>query len=56
MRYRFWNIFPAQAKELAHLSDGVIVGSAIVKLIADHGKRVYHMLRNMCGHEDCIIK
>ena len=38
MRYRFGISSPAQAKELAHLSDGVIVGSAIVKLIADHGE------------------
>lgn len=29
---------PAQAAEMAETSDGVIVGSAIVKLIAQHGK------------------
>ena len=29
---------PAQAAAMAKLSDGVIVGSAIVKLIAEHGK------------------
>jgi len=29
---------PDQAKEMSKLSDGVIVGSAIVKLIAKHGK------------------
>ncbi|NLI55322.1 MAG: tryptophan synthase subunit alpha [Clostridiales bacterium] len=28
---------PAQAKEMAKIADGVIVGSAIVKLIAQHG-------------------
>ena len=29
---------PAQAAAMAKLSDGVIVGSAIVKIIAEHGK------------------
>lgn len=29
---------PAQAKQMAAVSDGVIVGSAIVKIIAEHGK------------------
>jgi len=29
---------PDQAKEMASISDGVIVGSAIVKIIAEHGK------------------
>ncbi len=29
---------PAQAKKMACLSDGAIVGSAIVRLIAEHGK------------------
>ena len=29
---------PAQAKKMADLSDGAIVGSAIVRLIAEHGK------------------
>ena len=29
---------PAQAKKMAGLSDGAIVGSAIVRLIAEHGK------------------
>ena len=29
---------PEQAKKMADLSDGVIVGSAIVKLLAQHGK------------------
>ena len=28
---------PAQAKRMADLSDGAIVGSAIVRLIAEHG-------------------
>ncbi len=29
---------PAQAKELCRFADGVIVGSAIVKLVAEHGR------------------
>ena len=29
---------PEQAKKMANLSDGTIVGSAIVKLLAQHGK------------------
>lgn len=29
---------PEQAKEMAKLADGVIVGSAIVKLIAQYGR------------------
>ncbi len=29
---------PEQAKEMAKLSDGVIVGSAIVKIVAEHGR------------------
>jgi tryptophan synthase alpha chain len=29
---------PAQAEEIARIADGVIVGSAIVKLIAEHGE------------------
>ena len=29
---------PEQAKKMADLSDGAIVGSAIVKIIAQHGK------------------
>jgi tryptophan synthase alpha chain len=29
---------PAQAAEMARLSDGAIVGSAIVKMIAEYGR------------------
>ena len=29
---------PAQAREMAAISDGVIVGSAIVKIVAEHGR------------------
>ena len=42
---------PAQAKKMAGLSDGAIVGSAIVRLIAEHGKNapryVYEYVRSM---------
>ncbi len=42
---------PAQAKRMADLSDGAIVGSAIVRLIAERGKdapeRVYEYVRSM---------
>jgi tryptophan synthase alpha chain len=30
---------PAQAGEMARVADGVIVGSAIVKIIAEHGEK-----------------
>jgi tryptophan synthase alpha chain len=42
---------PAQAKKMACLSDGAIVGSAIVRLIAEHGKNapqyVYEYVKSM---------
>ena len=42
---------PAQAKRMADLSDGAIVGSAIVRLIAEHGsdapERVYQYVKSM---------
>ena len=42
---------PAQAKKMADLSDGAIVGSAIVRLIAEHGtdapKYVYEYVKSM---------
>ena len=42
---------PAQAKRMADLSDGAIVGSAIVRLIAEHGKDapeyVYEYVKSM---------
>ena len=42
---------PAQAKKMAGLSDGAIVGSAIVRLIAEHGKNapqyVYEYVKAM---------
>jgi tryptophan synthase alpha chain len=50
---------PAQAAEISRLADGVIVGSAIVKLIAQHGgaagPEVYRYVREMkaaCGVSD----
>ena len=30
---------PEQAKKMAAVSDGAIVGSAIVKIVAEHGKK-----------------
>ena len=42
---------PEQAKKMADLSDGAIVGSAIVRLIAEHGKNapkhVYEYVKSM---------
>ena len=42
---------PAQAKRMADLSDGAIVGSAIVQIIAEHGKvapgYVYEYVKSM---------
>ena len=42
---------PAQAKQMADLSDGAIVGSAIVRLIAEHGaeapEAVYKYVKSM---------
>ena len=42
---------PEQAAQMAAVSDGAIVGSAIVKLIAEHGKdapeRVYEYVKSM---------
>lgn len=42
---------PEQAKKMASLSDGAIVGSAIVKIIAEHGKNsesyVYDYVKSM---------
>lgn len=42
---------PAQAAEIGKIADGVIVGSAIVKLIAEHGAeagpRVYEYVRSL---------
>ena len=42
---------PAQAAQMARVADGVIVGSAIVKIIAEHGSdagpRVYQYVKEM---------
>jgi tryptophan synthase alpha chain len=44
---------PAQAAEIARIADGVIVGSAIVRIIAEHGgaagPHVYRYVREMIG-------
>ena len=42
-----------QAKKMASLSDGAIVGSAIIKIISEYGKdapaKVYEYVREMAG-------
>jgi tryptophan synthase alpha chain len=42
---------PAQAAEIGKIADGVIVGSAIVKLVAEHGaeagQRIYEYVKSM---------
>ena len=44
---------PAQAAQMAKIADGVIVGSAIVKIIAEHGESagpyIYEYVREMKG-------
>lgn len=44
---------PAQAAEIAQIADGVIVGSAIVKIVEEHGehagKYIYEYVKGMCG-------
>jgi tryptophan synthase alpha chain len=44
---------PAQAAQIARIADGVIVGSAIVKIIEDHGKDagryIYEYVKEMKG-------
>jgi tryptophan synthase alpha chain len=44
---------PAQAAEIARLADGVIVGSAIVRIVAQHGQaagpHVYRYVREIIG-------
>jgi tryptophan synthase alpha chain len=48
---------PAQAAEIAKIADGVIVGSAIVKIVAEHGKQagqyLYQYVKEM---KDAIAK
>ena len=36
---------PQQAHEMAKISDGVIVGSAIVKIVAEHGRESIEPVR-----------
>ena len=38
---------PEQARDMAKISDGVIVGSAIVRLIAEHGKNSVNPIKNL---------
>jgi tryptophan synthase alpha chain len=37
---------PDQAKAMAAVSDGVIVGSAIVRLVAEHGRAAVPVVRD----------
>ena len=47
---------PAQAKEMSRIADGVIVGSAIVKIAAEHrkdaGPHIYRYVKEM---KDAIV-
>ena len=48
---------PEQARKAAKVSDGVIVGSAIVKLIADHpdaGERVQKVGQFVAGVKQAV--
>ena len=46
---------PGQARDMAKLSDGVIVGSAIVKIVAEHGKNcIPHVKRFIGGMKESI--
>jgi len=48
---------PAQAKEMSHIADGVIVGSAIVKIAAEHGKEAGpHIYRYVKEMKDAVAK
>ena len=40
---------PEQARDMAAISDGVIIGSAIVKLIAEHGRDSVEHVKRYCG-------
>ncbi|XCP84547.1 tryptophan synthase subunit alpha [Roseburia hominis] len=47
---------PEQAKEMAEISDGVIVGSAIVKIIAEHGEEcVPYVEEYVRGMKEAIL-
>ncbi|MEC8838199.1 MAG: tryptophan synthase subunit alpha, partial [Pseudomonadota bacterium] len=38
---------PEQAREIAHVADGVVVGSALVELVAEHGDNAPAKLREL---------
>ncbi|MCR5231379.1 MAG: tryptophan synthase subunit alpha, partial [Acholeplasmatales bacterium] len=40
---------PAKAKEMADISDGAIVGSAIVNLIAKYGSEAKNYIYSFCA-------
>jgi tryptophan synthase alpha chain len=48
---------PAQAAQMAKIADGVIVGSAIVKIAAEHGADAgHHIYRYVKEMKDAIVK
>ena len=47
---------PAQAKEMSRIADGVIVGSAIVKIIAEHGENAgSHIFNYVKSLKEAIV-
>ena len=47
---------PEQAREMAKISDGVIIGSAIVKLIAEHGRDCPLPVRRFMNEIKCALR
>jgi tryptophan synthase alpha chain len=46
---------PEQARDMAAVSDGVIIGSAIVKIIAEHGRECIEPVKNFVTNiRDCL--
>jgi tryptophan synthase alpha chain len=48
--------FPAQAVEMAHVADGIIIGSAIVKIAAEHGTKAGSYIHNYVKEINDAIK
>jgi tryptophan synthase alpha chain len=48
--------FPAQAVEMAHIADGIIIGSAIVKLAAEHKTKAGPYIHNYVKEINDAIK
>jgi len=47
---------PQQAKDIAGLSDGVIIGSAIVKIIAEHGENCISPVKEFAAEISAALK